>query len=474
MTTALLLILLSCASFPPVWHHWDPYISPKWYATGMGILILACYVLLGLADMSWSILQRSWNKAALLTLAWLLVAVFAQSQNGGVNGSIPFWPYDNPSGLALAICLLFIPAVRVLAQRKSWLVLLSVLTFTAVFLTQSRTGLIVMVLFGGIFLWRIIRWKWMKILEILFIVSTLTLYVATHKQQSSNGRYFIIKTTMGLIMEKPLTGHGWHGFQREYMARQGQYFKEHPDSPYTMLADEVRHPLNEYLLAWTDWGVVGMLALMALTLAPFVCCLRHKGIAEAMEVLPLPVFCCLSYPLFYPLSWVMLAFAYIRMTGKDRKQVKTVFYIASLMLMIYPLRLVMIEKGMIEDADILYNKASKSYRKGQFEKAREYAEQCAESMSGYDLELLSGDIDRHLGNLKSSVAHYTAAANQCPCRFAPLEGLFCVYQQCGDSVCAIAVAEQIVLKPVKVYNAHSTRIKKNARDYLKEHRQKNN
>ena len=102
MMTALLCVLLSCASFPPVWHHWDPYISPKWYAAGMGILILACYVLLGLADTSWSLLQRSWNRAALLTLSWLLAAVFFQLQNDGYSGTVPFWPYDNPSGLALA------------------------------------------------------------------------------------------------------------------------------------------------------------------------------------------------------------------------------------------------------------------------------------------------------------------------------------------------------------------------------------
>ncbi len=440
----------------------------------MGILILACYVLLGLADTSWSLLQRSWNRAALLTLSWLLAAVFVQLQNDGYSGAVPFWPYDNPSGLALAICLLFIPAVRVLAQRKIWLVLLSVLIFTAVFLTQSRTGLIVMALIGGIFLWQIIRWRWIKLLSILFIVSSLTLYVTTHKQPSSNGRYFIIKTTMGLIMEKPLTGHGWHGFQREYMARQGQYLKEHPDSPYAMLADEVRHPLNEYLLAWTDWGVVGLLALTALTLTPFVCFLQKNRIVYAMEQLPLIVFCCLSYPLLYPLSWVMLAFAYIRMTGKDKRHAKVAFYIASFLLMIFPIRLVMMEKGVIENADILYNKASKSYRKGQFEKAREYAGHCAESMSGYDLELLSGDICRHLGSCDDGVSHYKTAASMCPCRFAPLESLFCVYQESGDSVQAIAVSEQIVLKPVKVDNVHSTRIKKNARDYLKEHRQKNN
>jgi Lipid A core - O-antigen ligase and related enzymes len=59
-----------------------------------------------------------------------------------------------------------------------------------------------------------------------------------------------------MITDKPLFGHGIGGFQREYMLYQAEYFKNHPDSNYAMLADIVKHPFNEFLLL-VEQGLVG-------------------------------------------------------------------------------------------------------------------------------------------------------------------------------------------------------------------------
>ena len=36
------------------------------------------------------------------------------------------------------------------------------------------------------------------------------------------------------------------------------HFSEHPDSPYVMLADNIAHPFNEYLLLTVNYGLVGL------------------------------------------------------------------------------------------------------------------------------------------------------------------------------------------------------------------------
>lgn len=471
MTMALLSLLLLCTSFPPVFHNWDPYISPKWYATGVAAIIIQLFVLMGLADWNRLSLSKCLDRAALPALAWLLPSAFIQLLRQpylSLEQTSP-WPYDNPSGLAFALCILFVPTMRAVRQNKYAAAMLSVLTFTAVCLTKSRTGIIVMSLFALFFLLRTIRGKVARIIVLLLLLSSLGYYVVTHKRDSTSGRIFILRTTMELIMEKPLSGHGMNGFHREYMDRQGRYFASHPHSPYAMLADEVSHPLNEYLMAWTDGGLLGMVTLILITAAPLIRSLQRRQWMSALQAVPLPVFCCFSYPLNYPLAWVMLSVSLLGMFRSDRKLAKRVFHICTIVIIAYPTCLLMMEKGLMDSGSILYNKAAKEYRRGRFENALQSVSECGKIMSGYNLELLAGDICRHLSRYEDAVSHYKNAANMCPCRFAPLEGLFCVYRSERDSINARTVAEQIVSKPVKVTNSNTTRIKLDAREYLKQY-----
>ena len=68
------------------------------------------------------------------------------------------------------------------------------------------------------------------------------------------------------MKEHPIIGHGHRGFEREYMLRQADFFREHPDSEYAVLADEIRHPLNEFLYVWVNYGVAAPVALLLLLL----------------------------------------------------------------------------------------------------------------------------------------------------------------------------------------------------------------
>lgn len=54
---------------------------------------------------------------------------------------------------------------------------------------------------------------------------------------------------MGMIKHEPFTGYGVGGFSAHYMDYQAQYFKEHPDSQFAILADNIKSPLMNTFLS---------------------------------------------------------------------------------------------------------------------------------------------------------------------------------------------------------------------------------
>ena len=84
-------------------------------------------------------------------------------------------------------------------------------------------------------------------------------------------------------------------------------------------------------------------------------------------------------------------------------------------------------------------------------------------LSSYNLELLAGDTCSYLQRFDEAADHYKTAMFMCPCRFAPLEGLYNVYEQTGDDEKKRIIADEIARKTVKVPSEEITRIKKYCR-----------
>jgi hypothetical protein len=87
--------------------------------------------------------------------------------------------------------------------------------------------------------------------------------------------------------------------------------------------------------------------------------------------------------------------------------------------------------------------------------------ECGEYWNGYNRELLSADICRYRQEYERAIAHYKMAQLMCPVRFAPLEGLYKVYEAIGDTMHRNEVAQQIATKRIKVHSAAIERIKSN-------------
>ncbi|MCD8187010.1 MAG: O-antigen ligase family protein, partial [Rikenellaceae bacterium] len=59
--------------------------------------------------------------------------------------------------------------------------------------------------------------------------------------------------------EPLMFGNGTGTFKSDYMPEQAAWFREHPESPYAILADNSNHPFNEFLLIWIESGLIGLL-----------------------------------------------------------------------------------------------------------------------------------------------------------------------------------------------------------------------
>lgn len=501
------LLIVAGGMFPPLADCWDEFLIPKWYATTIAITIC------GIAYQWKNIREASateWlscmaNAAAigiLFQAGYALIdqQVYFSFSSGGITGT-----FDVPAGLALTVCqlLTFILWQLKNGQRKILHIAAILTGITLVVLSLSRAGIlalcaecIVLLLFSHMK-------RWGKTIVILFIsIGACTIILHT-KKDSSNGRAFIMEQTFQLIQEKPLTGHGFHGFSREYMTKQQQYFQKHPDSETAWLADEIKHPLNEFLLVWVNYGVLGALLLLLCILLPVIAYPRHP--LAWMNSGTLFIFCTLSYPLNYPIAWVFLvggvamaahkwipfnvrfttigsvtiltlgllialpcdimlsrAHNYTRRGGHSRaiatyEECQKLFRTFSFSLA-YPFRC----------HQYLYNHTYELYSMGHLDEARQTATECAQYANGYNLQLLTGDIHQMKGCFKEAISHYHNANHMCPVRFAPLSGMLQVYQQTGDTAKADSIAQIIINKPVKIHSSAIDTMKAEAKKWMKQ------
>ena len=111
----------------------------------------------------------------------------------------------------------------------------------------------------------------------------------------------------------------------------------------------------------------------------------------------------------------------------------------------------------------LYSYAMASFKRKDLDRAKVVIDECGPLWSGYNRELLAGDICYYMEKYPDAISHYEMAQAMCPVRFAPLEGLYKVYDAIGDENHRKKVADQIATKRVKVNSLDVMRIKRRCR-----------
>lgn len=494
---------------PPIYLFTDAHLLPKWYLCLLGLAVtgmLAAVALwrgkrLELHGEAWSFVCKVFTLTTALECLWVAVCIVREGlRQGGEAGTL-----GNPAELSLHLCVILPMTGWLLVHSKGWSWRLAygaaaVLSAAVLWLTQSRTGLICLALYGIIGLWvvvrrcihqKLLRWGIYGVTVVVLLAGT-SAFVTFHKTDSTSGRSFILSRSWELVKEHPIIGHGHRGFEREYMLRQADYFKEHPDSEYAQLADEIRHPLNEFLYVWVNYGVVAPLALLAVLLLPFWRWWRgdRKMRPFLLPILAILVFSCFSYPFYYPIAWLTVGasvlYAARRVLSHWQKHPLSPYFLLVISIIILGITITdavqehrwyqAYRHSFREDAALreyenlrpyfhrnhvfLYSYAMASFKRKNLDKAEQMIAECGQYWSGYNRELLAGDICYYRKEYPDATTHYQMAHHMCPVRFAPLEGLYKVYAATGDTLHQHEVATQISTKQIKVNSTDVMRIKR--------------
>lgn len=393
----------------------------------------------------------------------------------------------NPSILAMIVTL-HTPALLYLYSKGNKVIKLITTTlfiffFIAVLMTQSRTGLICMLICTLYVYKEKIHFRTKFFVGTCIAISIILISLLFAKTDSTAGRYFILKRSIEMVQEKPF-GWGYNGFSSNYMNFQAKYFENNKNEENGLLADNIRHPLNEYIYLTINYGIHTTLVLLLTVGYLIYYKSREKSDESQIFILTfilLAVWMMFSYPLSQPFIWSILYILFLLFICNQhlsiKKGLKGTLIISALVIVTvicqkyfyrhqweYAVKickakgyqsksLVILEniKGeYINDADFLYSYATVLYNNQQYNKAIDIAKRCDSISSNYELEILLGNCYMFIGNLELSKKHYINASNMCPNRFIPLYKLFKIYKALNNKEQMCNVGEIILNKKIKV------------------------
>lgn len=340
------------------------------------------------------------------------------------------------------------------------------------------------------------------ILFMLFLVfSAKALY--TYKKDSADGRLLIWTTSYSIFKQNPLIGNGTGSFSALYMDAQALYFKDYPESKYSMLAGEMASPCNEYIRIVVEEGLIGLLLIIAII--SFLL-FRSKLQSEGISILNIATFntikaafigllvvafftSALDLYQFKALCVIFVAFlsSYVRPVylvhlpfGYERTS-NVCLMIGFIILSFYAIeqaksyydavrKWYSVETSHIDDCNekiklyaniypalkadafFLYNYACILRTKDDFNKAAVLLEQAVKIRSSYYLNIELGEVYAKQENYQAAMECWNIAADMIPSRFLPLYLMITLENKLGQKEKARLDAINFIRKEVKVEN----------------------
>lgn len=152
--------------------------------------------------------------------------------------------------------------------------------------------------------------KTILILLTIGIVSAGLFSLYHYKKASSDGRAFIWKVTSEMIADNPFFGVGFDRFKANYMNYQADYFAKNGETAEVLVADNVYYAFNEGLQFVAENGLLGFILLLIVlffflltkpTTQPETTFIAKTGL------LTIGVFACFSYPMqILPIKLVLI------------------------------------------------------------------------------------------------------------------------------------------------------------------------
>ena len=406
--------------------------------------------------------------------------------------------FDNPAGFVAVQSMIFpigltmwlrkdrSKATRIMASLTTILI-----AFTVV-LSGSRAGILAVFIASVIILLletKIIallrRYKWL--LAILLISLPCTIFLLYQlKTDSADGRMYIWRICLDMILDRPVFGFGFHGFNAHYMDYQAAFLTTHPNSAYAMLADNITCPFNEFIEWTVNYGLLGLSIVFFLLVLIIRATLRSEryirciGLSTISAIL---VLSSLSYPFYYTAVWFLTGILLITILplpsfipGRIVKMVR--FSVAALLICSFLLvcRMAYLDIKWNEMANIsmkgysmqmlpyfekmkpkkqydplfLYNYSAELSISGMYGKSQRIVDEYIEKYNDYDVQLLIAENYTNMGQTEKAIQAYRHASHMIPCRFVPYSKIMDLYIKQTDLVNAKLIAKEILQKPIKV------------------------
>jgi len=454
-------------------------------------------------------------KRTQVTIAWLFAglvfigiaqAIYGLGQyvhwfrNMAASGFRMSGSFDNPAGFAATLSVCFPFALFLLHKKEIyWKIpgsLAIVLFIVAVVLSQSRAGIITIIAISGIWTVKALNLKWLNSWGIrtkILCSATLIILILSGlyfmKKDSANGRLLIWQCSAHMIADKPLFGHGIGGFQREYMLYQANFFRNHPESSFSMLADIVKHPFNEFLLLLVEQGLVGGLLLglfIYMLIREYRKNKKQETFYTMLCLIGIGVFACFSYPLGYPFVRLMAVFcaAFIMQAETRRWKIpKGLFSIIKPTVLVVSVALLVLTcnmfyneyrwnviaqrslagetkavmpdyarlyKTMNRNGLFLYNYAAELNFIDENKTSNHYFEEASHYMNDIDIQLQMADNYQKMKQYKKAEKCLLEAHYMIPNRFIPLYRLAKLYEETNQREHVKSMATIILNKPIKI------------------------
>ncbi len=443
----------------------------------------------------WSRLKDKKLMFSLFTFLALALSLWGLGQFIGLlpsyNGSFTVTgPFDNPAGISASLVLLLpfsLYYCRRLPKIYRWFAIaVSCLPVCVIILSQARAAILAVAVILILFFARFLQEHKVKLSAIHYtVVSLIGILLVSGlffmKQDSANGRLLIWQCTGQLISRSPVFGSRGNGFIAHYMNEQADYFTKHPDSRFVMLADNVRHPFNEYLKWMVDYGIVGVFLTIFLIAVPLYYSRKDLSleiVVIRLSLLSIAICASFSYPLNYPfirlIVVMLLAFALADTQKKGilvannllAKGMITLFSLGLLSATIYQAfyerawhkiapkslrgetrqmlpRYKLLYTHLRHKDLFLYNYAAELNVVGHYEESLQITYECEKLWADYDLQMLMADNCLQLQQYTETENHLKKAAAMCPVKFMPLYQLTEFYLEAGRKEEARVLAPKI-------------------------------
>ena len=283
------------------------------------------------------------------------------------------------------------------------------------------------------------------------------------------------------------------------------YFKNHPYSKFALLADNVKHPFNEYIKIAVEFGIISLITIVSLIMFLLWKIVKTKNQNRGLifsGLVSLFLFAFFSYPLQYIAVWLLLTFYLLNAFPLEEIRLKNtpfsiftrvvVVVISTFALFHLNLQMQTEIKWKIIAENSLYGKTQEMLQKyellystplkqnpfflynygAELNIAEKYGEsinilkECESKFNDYDLQILLADNYYNIGSIDKATQTYVYASNMIPCRFLPLYQLFDIYRKTKQVKQAEELALVIVNKEVKIPSNTIKQIQSIAREYL--------